>query len=268
MSFYLDCCCVSETGSVRTHNEDNFCFFEEFMPMEHQSSPLLSHCIPSSESLCVAVFDGMGGEAAGEVASFAAAQELVARSNYTETWTPQLISAAYQGMSAAVSNARKVVKAQTIGTTVAMLCGANGQYFISNLGDSPVFVFQGGAIREVSQEDTDRELLRALGLKGKTPGLTQFLGMDTDQLVVVPHIAEIDFTLGTNVLLCSDGLTSMVEKDVIADVLARRSPTREKARSLCDLALDAGGRDNVTVIVCECVDSAHEGLDEWRENDD
>ena len=112
MSFYLDCCCVSETGSVRTHNEDNFCFFEENMPIEHQSSPLLSHCIPSSESLCVAVFDGMGGEAAGEVASFTAAQELVARANYTDTWTPRLISDAYQGISAAVLNARKAVKAQ------------------------------------------------------------------------------------------------------------------------------------------------------------
>lgn len=268
MSFYLDCCCVSETGSVRTHNEDNFCFFEENMPIEHQSSPLLSHCIPSSESLCVAVFDGMGGEAAGEVASFTAAQELVARANYTDTWTPRLISDAYQGMSAAVLNARKAVKAQTIGTTVAMFCGANGHYIISNLGDSPVFVYQGGSIRQVSQEDTDRELLQVLGLTGKSPGLTQFLGMDADQLIVVPHITEIELTPGTSVLLCSDGLTSMVEKSAIADVLAKRSPTREKTRLLCDLALDAGGRDNVTVIVCECVDSAYEGLDDWRENDD
>jgi len=100
---------------------------------------------------------------------------------------------------------------------------------------------------QVSKDDTER-----LVHPGRSkPALTQCLGIEEDQMEIEPHIAKGKLEPGDRYLLCSDGLTDMLSNLEVSQLLLSGEDPRDCADKLIAAALERGGRDNVTVIVCE-----------------
>ena len=81
------------------------------------------------------------------------------------------------------------------------------------------------------------------------PPLSQNLGIPPDLFVIEPHVARVKYNIGDIFLLCSDGLTDMVDLSSIKEILSR-IPFEKATESLVDAALSNGGKDNITVILC------------------
>lgn len=242
--------CVTNTGHHRPHNEDNYLFFGQSMPQEHQSleRPLFASALPG-ELVCAAVFDGMGGELAGELASHAAALALRDAQDTLVPDEPSVLTA-FRAMQDSVSAARINARLSSCGSTATILVAQDTEAIVANLGDSPAFLLRDGVLTRLSKAHTDEELLRELGLDRK-PGLTQFLGMDESDAPIEPHVCALTLAGGDRILLASDGLTDMVDERYIAEALGAARDPEALVGDLLVQALDAGGVDNITLIACE-----------------
>jgi protein phosphatase len=130
-----------------------------------------------------------------------------------------------------------------MGSTVVGMVVSSRKGWIFNVGDSRAYLMSGSELRRVSRDHTpDRPTSGA-----RSHALTQSLGGTLSPVPLAPHITTFDPELVDTVLLCSDGLTDMVEDDEI-EALLQRSP-EDPTRTLLDAALDAGGLDNVTIVV-------------------
>ena len=246
----FSCACITNTGHKRTGNQDNFVFFGTVMPQLHQSSDeALTAVAPRGATAVVAVLDGMGGELAGEAASFVAATQLNAI-------TPTLgvdeasMGDAFRTMQDAVQAMRVNRRLSSTGTTATVLAYKDGAAIVGNLGDSQAFLVRDGMIRTLSVSHTDEEVVRRLGLSRK-PVLTQFLGVDETDAPIEPHIARVDLEAGDRLILASDGLTDMVDTTTILGETIGAPDMKTLVTRLCEQALTNGGIDNVTVIACE-----------------
>ena len=124
---------------------------------------------------------------------------------------------------------------------LAVFDGMGGE----SCGEMAAFVASREHFRQVS---TDHVLGR--NLLGKAP-LTQYLGVPEEQQILEPSIQEIEHKEGYRYLMCSDGVTDMLSDGEIADILARKIPLADIVELLLERALQKGGRDNVTIVLCE-----------------
>ena len=249
MWFYLKAACLSNTGCIRSNNEDNFFFGGKHLPEKNDG---LTKPLKYGRFLwkphVAAVFDGMGGEQFGETASFVAAQGTKAAVISAENIPAQLEQLCLS------LNEQVFEKAETLftthmGSTMAMLCFSRKRAYVCNLGDSRIFRYHLGVLEQISEDHTDEKTLRARGIKRKAQ-LTQHLGVDPQELRLVPHIAEMTLQRGDRYLICSDGLTDMVSQGRIRKILQENSKPAACAEALVEEARKNGGRDNITVIVC------------------
>ena len=90
----------------------------------------------------------------------------------------------------------------------------------------------------------------AEALSEKAP-LTQYLGMPEEQQVLEPFVTEIEHKEGYRYLLCSDGVTDMLSDQEIREILSQNNSLSETVQNLLEQALQKGGRDNVTIVLCE-----------------
>lgn len=247
--------CITNTGHCRVHNEDNFLFANKVMPQEHQSLPKsLMAEVEDGGFFCSAVFDGMGGELAGEAASYAAARALFDCTRGLDAGSMS-IEQCFRAMQGAVRNVKASRRLSSIGTTVAILAARSPRMIVANLGDSPIFLMQEGNLSTLSVAHTDAKLLRELGIDRK-PGITQYLGMDETDAPMEPNVVSLELQPEDRILLASDGLTDMVDEESIARAMQTSPDPQTLVEDLCSQALDAGGTDNITVIACEAVSSA------------
>jgi serine/threonine protein phosphatase PrpC len=241
----------SVTGNVRRHNEDNYCFFGAVLPAEHQSDEAPREKVLDEDAVAMtAIFDGMGGEHLGEVASWSAAEKL-SSFPVPERWTKQEIRNRIFSMNEAVCLEGQKAKVNSTGSTLIFLGVQPGCAFIANLGDSPAFLFHDDKLNCITKAHTDEELLHSQGIYNRKPGLVQFLGVPPEEFQIDPYIQRLTIRNGDLVLLCSDGLTDMLPRGQIQQIL-----TQEKSQKLTALvsrlisgALVAGGRDNTTVLI-------------------
>lgn len=244
--------CGCSIGRIRSNNEDNFCFNGIVLQAENNG---LRDVLFASDSLdrpfCTGVFDGMGGEAFGEVASCIAATALKERSK-SGLGDPEkiLIDVCNEANSLICAEARKR-KASVIGTTMTALWLEKNDAVLLNLGDSKAFLLRDGGLDEISVEHTDRARLAKLGITMRKPRLTQHLGIDPADMLLEPAIWHGNTLPKDRFLLCSDGLTDMVFESEIANILLSLSEPSDCVRKLINTAIENGGRDNVTVIVCD-----------------
>ncbi len=221
---------LTDTGRVREHNEDRL----------YALPPLL------------AVADGMGGAKAGEVA----AQMTVDR--LADTGPAPNPALVLQAIADANREIRELSANDAdhagMGTTItAVLIGENVAR-VMHVGDSRAYVIRGGQIRQVTE---DHSLVAEMVRQGTlTPEeaerhpsrniITRVLGAENDVAV-----DEVDLTLepGDVVLVCSDGLSTMVRPDVMTTMVTAAPTLRDAAAGLVRAALDAGGTDNVTVVL-------------------
>lgn len=247
MNAYLKGACGCSTGKVRRNNEDNFLFSGTCMNSENQglSQILTDECAPDVRHFA-AIFDGMGGENFGELASFAAANAMRRElPSVIDSRRPieEDLDRLCQLLNVDVVNAAKSMLTTHMGTTMVAFCFTDGKAYSCNLGDSRAYVLRGGKLKRMSLDHVESRS------QGKKAPLTQHLGIDPEELLLEPHIASCTIEQGDQYLLCSDGLTDMLTEDQIGQIMAGSTDPQECVQRLITAALANGGRDNITVIV-------------------
>ena len=242
---------VSETGPVRKTNEDRFV------------------CEP--ELGLFAVADGMGGHKAGQVAAQIATDSIagfISRSlvDNDVTWPYGIDDRlSYDGnrLRTAIYLAnRKVYRAAEssddyggMGSTIVALLLNGARAAIGSVGDSRVYVLAGGTFEQLTSDDSWAAMILAQDPKLRPEDLathpmrnvlTNVLG---GQSTVDIHIVERELSGGEVLLLSSDGLHGPLGRDVLRDTLAKTADVDAAARTLVDMALAAGSRDNATALV-------------------
>ncbi|GAB4101285.1 protein phosphatase 2C domain-containing protein [Micromonospora taraxaci] len=207
----------------------------------------------------VAVADGMGGMAAGDLAS-ALTIDAVAPLD-VETPEDALVAALEGAIALATSRIRQAVaedpERQGMGTTLtALLFARTGSCLaLAHVGDSRAYLFREGVLKQVTRDDTFVQMLVDQGVitpdqassHPRRAVVTQALQGDE----VSPSYATMVPRAGDRWLLCSDGLSNVVRPDTLTEVLSGYPDRSECVGKLIDLALHAGAPDNVTVAVAD-----------------
>lgn len=250
---------MTDVGKVRDHNEDSF-------------------LVDKKLNLFV-VADGMGGHAAGEVASQIASRtvrdviarerdalhEFEAGQGVGRTDILRLLeSAVQQACSAVFGEAQKDESKRGMGTTLDALLLIGSRGFIAHVGDSRVYLYRQGAVHQLTEDHSlINELLRRGRLSREQIEKLQYKNAVTRAVGVYESVEvdtlDFDVLKGDRFLLCSDGLSGYLEEAQLAQLFAD-TPEDQLAQRLVDLANDAGGKDNITAIVIKVPD-AESGVD-------
>lgn len=266
MPYQIEYAYTSHIGNVRGNNEDNFWCCGATMKADNQGTEgVIAGKAAQSQAPLLAVFDGMGGESCGEVAAFLAAE--ACGKHYQDHRSglkkqpEQFLDQVCQSMNQAVCGYSTENRIRTMGTTTVMLAMSEEAAYACNVGDSRLYQADDDGFRQIS---TDHVLKG--GPFGKAP-LTQYVGIPEDHMGLEPYICRLDCRPGTRYLLCSDGMTDMLSDGEIADILTREIPVQEAVEILLERALKKGGRDNVTIILCEIKDEERKkSLFKWLES--
>ena len=206
----------------------------------------------------VAVADGMGGHRAGEVASATALEALRA----AITSGRPLRESIEDANEAVFSKSLTDTDLRGMGTTLtAATLVTGGILLVGHVGDSRAYLLHDSELRQVTE---DHSLVEELVREGRLTAdeaavhpqrsiITRALGVDAS---VEVDVYPIELAPGDRFLLCSDGLTGMVQPDDIAATLRRESDPARAASQLVDAANHAGGEDNITVVVVAVTDEA------------
>lgn len=251
MKYGIRAACASDVGKRRQNNEDNFIFNDVCLNGRggETGATHSMECV-SPEGLYFAVFDGIGGESDGEAASCAAAQKLLdaaGRKKPFYTSDTRFYNDLFAELNAAVLDEGHKLVSERIGTTCALIHLGSRYVNSVNVGDSRIYIWQSGTLQQLSIDDV---AARPLPGRRKAP-ITQHLGMNPMEVKMVPHIKKTELHIGDRYLICSDGLTDMLCDKEIATVLSGSEDAKSAVDMLIAMALENGGRDNVTVIVVD-----------------
>lgn len=234
---------VTDVGLVRDHNEDA-AFVGPYVAL---------------------VADGVGGAAAGEVASATAAYvvsstALARQSDDPATVLADAAAAAQRGIQQGVEADEDRTGMAT--TLTAVLCDG-AAVWLGHVGDSRAYRWRGGVLSQVSADHTYVQHLVDRGQITREEAVVHqwrhVVVRSLDGAAPQPDdgpvldVERLDVGAGDRLLLCSDGLTDLVTEDVIAELLAVED-AQSAAAVLVEAALEAGGRDNVTCVVLDVVD--------------
>jgi serine/threonine protein phosphatase PrpC len=230
---------VSDEGRVRPHNEDSG-FVGPYVAI---------------------VADGVGGAAAGEVASATAAYSASAVALGRIGQLPELVLA--DAHAAANTGVRMGVQRDLerlgMATTLTILVTDGRHVALGHVGDSRCYLFRDGVLRQITTDHTYVQHLVETGKLAPDARVSHpwrnvvLRSVDGDPDAGGLDVVRLDVAVGDRLLLCSDGLTDLVDDHRIARVLAT-AEQHEAAATLTQLALDAGGRDNITCIVVDLIE--------------
>lgn len=259
---------LSDQGRVRPTNEDRWLIVElsrnQHVPPSGQLQSRDQRSNPWGYVFLVA--DGMGGHAAGEVASglaVEAVEEFVeisstsfARFQADEQATLKELEGAFLHAHArVVADAAKHPERWNMGTTLTMALAVGGKVFVAHAGHSRCYLLSGGKLRQLTQDHTmAAELLEVGVLSPKEAARHPYRHVVTNLLEgnrpsVWVELDTADLHPDDVLLLCSDGLTEMVAADRIAAILQKESEPRRACERLVAEANERGGHRNITVIV-------------------
>ena len=254
MAYQIEYAYTCHIGKVRNNNEDNFWCCGESLDSENKGmSHIRSGRVKQADAPLFAVFDGMGGESCGEMAAFLAAescgQYYKEKKKETSENPEKFMNELCYRMNHAVCRYGEENKINSMGTTAAVLTFGEEAVCSCNLGDSRIY--QISQERQMQQLSLDHVLGSSRFAK---PPLTQYLGISEENMGLEPTIVSKKAEIGTRYLICSDGITDMLSDGEIADILSRENSVAETVETLVERALRKGGRDNITVILCELVE--------------
>ena len=242
MRYSIRYSCVSHIGKIRRINQDNFICAGRYMePNDGDLKFPLRGTVSPKDACVFGIFDGMGGEERGEVASYIAAKDAAALEIGKDAVAA--LSQFCQRANADICDYAGENEISSMGTTAAMLAFADSGITLCNIGDSRIFRFCGGVLEQISK---DHVSVAAFGMK---PPLSQNLGIPPTELIIEPYLAQGAYNDGDVYLICSDGLTDLVTTEEITGILSSK-PVEDACTELLEKALAHGGRDNVTVILC------------------
>lgn len=250
MKYQIEYAYACHMGKVRNNNEDNFWCCGEYLTAENQGvDHIRTGKVSQTEFPLLAVFDGMGGESCGEMASYLAARtcgEFYRKNRQNIGADPEkFLEEICTEMNRSVCGYSRDNKIQSMGTTAAILVFGRDAVYGCNLGDSRIYQSRDGYFRQISQDHVWRG-----SLFGKAP-LTQYVGIPEESMKLEPSIIQEETGKGIRYLICSDGITDMLADGEIADILTREISVEDTVGVLLDRALKKGGRDNATIVLCE-----------------
>lgn len=248
----IEYACYSNVGNVRDNNEDSAFINGKYkVDIEQPNFKANGKC--QSQGV-FAVFDGMGGEEVGEMASYIAAKTLFGF-DINELFIDPL---AYMNTANEIICNECMKSATSIGTTAAILIIKDEGAVIANIGDSRIYHFKNNEMIQLSKDHTQVQQLLELGVLTEEESrthtwkhiLTQHLGIRPSDYIIEPYVLKnISIDCGDIFLLCSDGLTDMLADSEIMKVLQQNEKTNAVAEKLVNDALEVGGKDNITVLV-------------------
>lgn len=261
---------LSHPGKVRENNEDHYFISRLGRSIEPLMTNMPRELLPdrlAEYGYGMLVADGMGGAAAGEVASEMAISLLVRLIIDAAKWGRQIDDQEAAALMGRMENYytaihRELVRQGEInpsiagmGTTLTVAYSFCSDLFVAHVGDSRAYLIRKGQLRQLTRDHTVAQKLADEGdiLQKEVSKhtlrhmLTNVIGGHSGALAT--DIQRFQLADGDRLLLCSDGLTDMVDDAVIADVLDKIEHPQKACEKLLELALDAGGNDNVTIIL-------------------
>lgn len=257
--FEIKSAVINNKGSVRRNNEDNFCLNGTIMQREKMDcgADLSATCKDASQ--LYAICDGMGGVDNGEDASYNAVRILSERKEECGRWTDQ---AEFTRLLRSISDRifrQSEQKGKKSGTTLAALILNDGKLTGVNVGDSRIYRMRNHKLEQLSLDHSKVQRMISMGIispeEAKTHPerhvITQYLGMPSNLRFSPYYAAELSLEPNDIYLICSDGLTDMVDDSKIQEILEMESKPENAAQALVKVALENGGRDNVTVMLLQ-----------------
>ena len=250
---------VSNKGLVREKNEDNLFFFDQILDEDHEGTEELLHFSADTEekALLCGVFDGMGGYSKGEHASYimgkmAADCAMICQENPEEI--PDLLEQLCFQANKAICQEMEETH-EKMGTTTSMLCFHLDDVVVCNVGDTPIFRMRQDEFEPIFEEHSQRAIYeKMLGKEfvgnRKFP-LTQCIGIPEKELRIRPYVYMEELMPGDRYLICSDGLTDMVSEERIQELIGSELTQDQVLTDLVEEACEAGGRDNITILLIE-----------------
>ncbi|MGI5920297.1 MAG: Stp1/IreP family PP2C-type Ser/Thr phosphatase [Syntrophomonadaceae bacterium] len=227
---------MSNIGLVRQNNEDSF--------------------LVNVEKGLFAVCDGMGGHKGGEVASSLAIQciENSADFNTIDEARVALTSAVEKANAVIYKQGRENPDLHEMGTTVTAAAIIDNQMVVVHVGDSSLYLIHDDSVSKITRDHTLAERMVVEGLLQREEIrrnaynhiLTRAVGT-SENIVIDVFVSDIN--QGDRILLCTDGLTDLVEDQDIKEFLADQHDLAQAAQNLINLALSRGGHDNITTVL-------------------
>jgi serine/threonine protein phosphatase PrpC len=237
---------LSHAGLVRDHNEDSLVIGQWTLCAAETETPQ-TLAFPITSPLVVAVADGLGGHPGGDVASSLVVREL-ARAAPALDSEERLLDVLRRCNKALYGIAADQPMLLAMGTTVAGVLLASDQVFAFNVGDSRVYRHGSDGLRKISVDDSPP---LAPGQE-HTVLVTQTLGGGLSYTDVEPHVSAFPQSTDVRWLICSDGLSDLVRDETLNDLLEESEDSRA-AFELWKAAIEAGGRDNITLALVRVV---------------
>lgn len=256
MSLSIKAAVMTHAGNVRKNNEDNF-YLNGRIRRRVSKKRVLRRFSGRDEAVLLAVADGMGGHERGELASLIAVKSL---RECRPAQGKDAADACFRRANERICEEIEKNGGSRMGSTLTALFIDEGKAVCCHIGDSRCYLLRNGTLTQLSADDSKARRMVELGVltpeqAARHPSrheLTQHLGIFPDELVIQPAFAgPLGLLPGDIFLLCSDGLTDRTDDGAIAAVLAGEGSPRRKAKALVKLALEGGGRDNVTALVAE-----------------
>lgn len=254
----------TDVGQVREHNEDNFIVLNLATKVrgirEENRTPTVE-----GDGLVLGVCDGMGGAAAGEVASQMAV-DLIHEQLSTggpmvdrDDLARRLVLAIEYAGARIFQEARSDRSRRGMGTTATIAALRDSRLFVGQVGDSRAYLLRGGKLVQLTRDQSLVNQLIEAGQLTEEEAETFEHNNIILQALGTAETVQVDLTYcdvrrGDVLLMCSDGLSGMIRGDDILEVLTRAQEPIDACRELTDRANAAGGHDNITVVVARFED--------------
>jgi PPM family protein phosphatase len=259
-------------GKVRTINTDHYLVIRLSRRQETLLSSLAKADLPqmfNEAGYVMLVADGLGDSGSGAVASRVALSSFAHLAVHFGHWNVRVdartaadvidqYEAAYGRLNEAViQRARAHPELANMATTLTAAYSAGDELFLVHVGNSRAYLFRDGHLTQMSSDQTLAQRMSENSgpapIERATEDLRHILTETIGGRVGGPRIQVEHFRLwdGDRVLLCTDGLTDQVDDERIADILTPYRSLDEQCQALIDLSLEAGGQDNVTVVIAQ-----------------
>ncbi|WP_183574292.1 PP2C family protein-serine/threonine phosphatase [Mucilaginibacter sp. X5P1] len=239
---------LSDTGKQRENNEDLF----------------IAQQIHGGKFILASVIDGVGGYAGGEIAAEQARTAIIdcAGKPFNEA-IPMLAECFYLANERVIAERKRSDKYQKMScvATVALADVSANQFYYAHVGDTRLYLFRDGSLVKISHDQSFVGFLEESGRLSEQAAMehprrneiNKALGFEGNLNQHADYIetGQSPFLPGDLLLLCSDGLSDMLNSAEITSILSRPGSLKEKTRLLIDMANEKGGRDNVTAVLVQ-----------------
>jgi serine/threonine protein phosphatase PrpC len=259
----------TNVGLHRDHNEDAFLILYD-LDKKWQEVNNLQIDLAQSKGLFLVVADGMGGANAGEVASSIAVNkvgEKVRTLNTSLIDEPHvqryLTSIVFDAHNSIVKKARNNDEMKGMGTTMVLGYIVNNLFYVMWAGDSRVYIYNAGRHTQLVPFSDDHSIVWGRVKNGEITAEEARLS-DSSNLILnalgdsfqkpMPDFKKTKLEIGDRIILCSDGLNSMLSDTGIQQIIDYNSNTKDTCQALISAACNAGGHDNITVLVVDVIE--------------